>query len=47
MSRDEGWGRVHADRVTWPERGIYQLVHFPATEHEELFTAWFCPSELG
>jgi predicted transcriptional regulator of viral defense system len=31
---------IHAGRVTRPQRGIYRLVHFPATAHEELVTAW-------
>ena len=27
---------IHAGRVTRPKRGIYRLVHFPASEHEDL-----------
>ena len=38
---------LHAGRVTRPQRGIYRLVHFPATEHEELVTAWLWSEQAG
>jgi predicted transcriptional regulator of viral defense system len=38
---------IHARRVTRPQRGIYRLVHFPATEHEELVTAWLWSEQAG
>jgi len=38
---------IHAGRVTRPQRGIYRLVHFPATEHEELVTAWLWSEQAG
>lgn len=31
---------IQAGRVTHAQRRIYRLVHFPASEHEELVTAW-------
>jgi predicted transcriptional regulator of viral defense system len=31
---------IHAGRVTRAQHGIYRLVHFPASEHEELVTVW-------
>lgn len=38
---------IHAGRVTRFQRGIYRLVHFPATEHEELVTAWLWSEQAG
>lgn len=38
---------IHAGRVVRPQRGIYRLVHFPATEHEELVTAWLWSEHAG
>ncbi len=38
---------IHAGRVTRPQRRIYRLVHFPATEHEELVTAWLWSERAG
>lgn len=38
---------IHAGRVTRSQRGIYRLVHFPATEHEELVTAWLWSEQAG
>jgi len=38
---------IHAGRVTRPQRGIYRLVHFPASEHEELVTAWLWSEQAG
>jgi hypothetical protein len=38
---------IHAGRVTRTQRGIYRLVHFPATEHEELVTAWLWSEQAG
>lgn len=37
-----GGGRVARER-----RGIYRLVHFPASEHEELVTAWLWSEQAG
>lgn len=38
---------IHAGRVTRPQRGIYRLVHFPASEHEEFVTAWLWSEQAG
>ncbi|MBC7172780.1 MAG: type IV toxin-antitoxin system AbiEi family antitoxin domain-containing protein [Polyangiaceae bacterium] len=38
---------IHAGRVTRAQRGIYRLVHFPASEHEELVTAWLWSERAG
>jgi len=38
---------IHAGRVTRAQRGIYRLVHFPASEHEELVTAWLWSEQTG
>ncbi len=38
---------IHAGRVTRSQRGIYRLVHFPASEHEELVTAWLWSDQAG
>lgn len=38
---------IHAGRVTRAQRGIYRLVHFPASEHEELVTAWLWSEQAG
>jgi predicted transcriptional regulator of viral defense system len=38
---------IHAGRVARPQRSIYRLVHFPATEHEELVTAWLWSEQAG
>ena len=38
---------IHAGRVRRLQRGIYRLVHFPATEHEELVTAWLWSEQAG
>jgi len=38
---------VRAGRVMRAQRGIYRLVHFPASEHEELVTAWLWSEQAG
>jgi predicted transcriptional regulator of viral defense system len=38
---------IHAGRVRRSQRGIYRLVHFPPTEHEELVTAWLWSEQVG
>jgi predicted transcriptional regulator of viral defense system len=38
---------IHAGRVTRSRRGIYRLVHFPLSEHEELVTAWLWSEQVG
>jgi predicted transcriptional regulator of viral defense system len=38
---------IHAGRVTRAQRGIYRLFHFPASEHEELVTAWLWSEQVG
>lgn len=38
---------VRAGRVTRAHRRIYRLVHFPATDHEELVTAWLWSEQAG
>lgn len=38
---------IHAGRVARAQRGIYRLVHFPASEHEELVTAWLWSEQAG
>jgi predicted transcriptional regulator of viral defense system len=37
----------HAGRVARSRRGIYRLVHFPASEHEELVAAWLWSEQAG
>jgi len=31
---------VRAGRLVRPRRGVYRLVHYPTSDHEELVTAW-------
>jgi predicted transcriptional regulator of viral defense system len=38
---------IHAGRVTRAQRGIYRLVHFPASEHEDLVTGWLWSEQAG
>lgn len=38
---------IHAGRVVRSRRGIYRLVHFPASEHEELVAAWLWSDQAG
>ncbi len=38
---------IRAGRVTRAQRGIYRLVHFPASEHDELVTAWLWSEQAG
>jgi predicted transcriptional regulator of viral defense system len=38
---------IRAGRVARARRGIYRLVHFPASEHEELVTAWLWSEQAG
>lgn len=38
---------IRAGRVMRPQRGIYRLVHFPASEHEEFVTAWLWSEQVG
>jgi len=38
---------MHAGRVSRARRGVYRLVHFPATDHEELVTAWLWSEQAG
>jgi predicted transcriptional regulator of viral defense system len=38
---------IRAGRVVRAQRGIYRLVHFPASEHEELVTAWLWSEQVG
>ncbi len=38
---------IRAGRVARTRRGIYRLVHFPASEHEELVTAWLWSELVG
>jgi predicted transcriptional regulator of viral defense system len=38
---------AHAGRVIRAHRGIYRLVHFPASENEELVTAWLWAGQAG
>lgn len=38
---------VKAGNLRRVQRGIYRLVHFPANEHEELFTAWLWSERVG
>lgn len=36
-----------AGRVTRAQRGIYRLVHFPASDHEAYMTAWLWSERVG
>lgn len=38
---------LRAGRLIRARRGIYRLVHFPASEHEELVTAWLWSEHEG
>jgi hypothetical protein len=38
---------IRAGRVVRGRRGIYRLVHFPASEHEEMVTAWLWSEQAG
>lgn len=38
---------IRAGRVARAQRGIYRLVHFPSSEHEELVTAWLWSEQAG
>lgn len=38
---------VHTGKTVRVRRGIYQLVHFPAGEHEELVAAWLWSEQAG
>lgn len=38
---------IRAGRVIRPRRGIYRLVHFPASDHEELVPAWLWSEQAG
>jgi predicted transcriptional regulator of viral defense system len=38
---------LHAGRVVRIRRGIYRLVHFPASDHEELVVAWLWFESAG
>lgn len=38
---------VRSGRVVRVRRGIYRLVHFPASEHEELVVAWLWSERTG
>lgn len=38
---------LHAGKVARVLRGIYRLVHFPPTEHEELVAAWLWSEMAG
>lgn len=38
---------AQAGKVARLQRGIYRLVHFPATEHHELLLAWLWSEQAG
>jgi predicted transcriptional regulator of viral defense system len=38
---------IRAGRMTRAHRGIYRLVHFPASEHEEQVIAWLWSERAG
>jgi predicted transcriptional regulator of viral defense system len=38
---------LHAGKVARLQRGIYRLVHFPPSEHEELVVAWLWSDQAG
>lgn len=38
---------IHAGRVVRSRRSIYRLVHFPASEHEELVATWLWSEQAG
>ncbi len=38
---------IHAGRVSRARRGVYRLVHFPSSEHEELVVAWLWSEKQG
>ena len=38
---------IRAGRLVRAHRGIYRLVHFPASEHEELVTSWLWSEQAG
>lgn len=38
---------LRAGRLTRVHRGIYRLVHYPASEHEEFVTVWLWSEQVG
>lgn len=38
---------IRSGRVARAQRGVYRLVHFPASEHGELATAWLWSEQVG
>ena len=38
---------LHNGRLARVRRGVYRLVHFPATEHEDLATVWLWSDRVG
>ena len=38
---------MQAGRMARSRRGIYRLIHFPASEHEELVAAWLWSEQAG
>ncbi|MGC4068696.1 MAG: type IV toxin-antitoxin system AbiEi family antitoxin domain-containing protein [Polyangiaceae bacterium] len=38
---------IHAGRVLRARRGIYRLVHFPVSEHEDLVALWLWSEQHG
>jgi len=38
---------IRGGRVVRVQRGIYRVVHFPASEHEDLVTAWLWSEQAG
>lgn len=38
---------IHAGRMVRVHRGIHRLVHFPASEHDELVVAWLWSERAG
>mgnify|MGYP003795965059 FL=1 len=38
---------IRAGRIMRTRRGIYRLVHFPVSEHEELTVAWLWSDQAG
>src|SRR4051812_43351420 len=38
---------VHAGRIVRVRRGLYRLVHFPASDHEELTVTWLWFESAG
>jgi predicted transcriptional regulator of viral defense system len=38
---------LHANRITRARRGVYRIVHFPSSEHEDMCVIWLWSERAG